>query len=173
MPSAMLGWRFSRKNGPDGTDKKPYGSWRTGDSELAVLAAYADEVLSDPVPLHATRADVRRHPPIKQLYERYRARIEFSGICVDLLSLRMELCTVLVIPDPRWYEEVIRRPNSEYAEVEEVSLHDESKAYDLFVPGQTTPAGAATFCMGIRHVQNMLGYQSTSRKRTMPLWLEP
>jgi hypothetical protein len=32
------------------------------------------------------------------------AALLYSGVAVDLLALRHEICTVLVIDDPRWYE---------------------------------------------------------------------
>jgi hypothetical protein len=32
------------------------------------------------------------------------AALLYSGVAVNLLALRHEICTVLVIEDPRWYE---------------------------------------------------------------------
>ena len=32
----------------------------------------------------------------------------YSGVAVNLLALRHEICTVLVIEDPRWYEREMR-----------------------------------------------------------------
>jgi transcriptional regulator with XRE-family HTH domain len=162
IPSTMLGWHFSKTMRPDGTDKKPWGSWRPGDISLAILRSYASEVLSSPVSDQAVREQVRNHQPIRQLINRYGAKISYVGLCFDLLTLRPELVTILMIPDARWSEEVQVRPNNEYSEVLSLSLA-ELHTHHLISPASVTPTGATALWMGIEYLRDVEKFYISSQ----------
>lgn len=117
-----------------------------------------------------------RNKPVKEmrlLLTAGKAQLYFTGIGINLLNLRPEICTLLVVSDPEWYrksledEELEWRFNEEFATINDRSWlpakqlvgkieFAESEKDDpkmlkagLLHPALTVPAGAAAFWLGV------------------------
>lgn len=117
---------------------------------------------------------------LKTLLADGEAKLYFTGITVNLLNLRPEICTLLLIRTPEWYEKCKSDPelqwdlNDEFFNehrfedagiVKEEELvgsiafsHDDNemlKALSLY-PSRTVPAGAGAFWLGVDTLKDLL-----------------
>lgn len=117
---------------------------------------------------------------LKTLLDSGEAKSYFTGITVNLLNLRPEICTLLLIKTPEWYEKCKSDPelqwdlNDEFFNenrLEDVGIvkdeeligsiafsHDENamlKALSLY-PSRTVPAGAGAFWLGVDVLKELL-----------------
>ena len=144
---------------------------------------YLEELFDYPEPTEASQ-DWRyfyqdpRLVYLQSLLETHQAELYLTGIAIDLLNLRPEICTLLLIRSPEWYQHHTNqrfpheqfRLNQEWAKAvrpegdAEVALH--SVPYqatdEAFLelahlsPGNILPPGAAAFWLGVDVLRRIL-----------------
>lgn len=146
-----------------------------------IFREYLEELFSRPEP-EDTEGDYRyfygdpRLKYLRALISAGEARLLLTGVAVNLLNLRPEICTLLLIRSPEWYEKGSDDPtlqwhfNEEFANIlnlpnrpEELvgrvplSQKDIELLQSGFVyPSRTVPAGAAAFWLGIDTLRSIL-----------------
>lgn len=145
-----------------------------------IYREYLEELFSLPEKL-----EINRHPNhfysdkrllfLKELILKGQAKFYFTGIAVNLLNLRPEICTMLLITDKNWYEKCQSDPelhweiNDEYTSIHEnlikpnefigglkYSTDDLQMLMDASIfPHRTVPAGAAAFWLGIDTIRDL------------------
>lgn len=101
-------------------------------------------------------------PPVHELLtmlDNGHAALHLTGVAMNLLTLRAEICTLLVIHDPDWYarwkDELRAALFTERQETLYVPVDDTSALPDN-LPMQMTPHGAAALWMGIDRVKELV-----------------
>jgi len=112
-----------------------------------------------------------------RLIEKGDASLVLTGVAVNLLNLRPEICTLLLIRSPDWYElhgdgrgglskvsvtgPEFRAPweaNSERMRaLQNVTLDNVVESSSVFGPATTTPPGAAALWLGVDLAKRLLG----------------
>jgi len=132
-----------------------------GDVRRAIYAEFLEEIYGIPDDSFVDRRDLLDgHPILRRLSDELGARLYFTGVAIDLLALRAEICALLLIPDRRWLEQPIRI-NDEWKKAQEevlqlrnprripLSVTDEAILQDIR-PDNSVPTGAAAFWKGIQ-----------------------
>lgn len=107
---------------------------------------------------------------MKKLYlfgtdNKYRARILLTGVSVDLLNLRPEFSTLVIIDSEKWDSEMSRRPNWE-GHLRQVTLEKNMDLVRLLreknwmTPSATVPNGAAAFVLGVNAFCRLQGWDA-------------
>ena len=116
---------------------------------------------------------------LRKLLESGEASLKFTGIAMNLLNLRPEICTLLYIKTPDWYKFHSESPEESLRfnfKDESTNIFEELDALDSFVgmipfqdsdetlfasgkltPSRLTPPGAAAFWMGVDALRTILG----------------
>lgn len=166
VPSGMAGWRFATLGNPDA----PEGSTRSlkgyGPTylESAILREYSEELFNHPEEAWEDEGTVRRHEAVAALLHTYHAEIEFTGIAVDLVNLRFEVCALIFIADPRYYDGRHYIPGWEHGPqgVHTVPVGgtagspEEQLILRQMTPGNTVPTGAAALWAGVDRARELL-----------------
>jgi len=112
---------------------------------------------------------------LQSLMNDCQAKLYFTGIGVNLLNLRPEICTLLVISTPEWYKKGDKEPehrwkiNEEFTHIREgvapagefvgsFSLDNDLEMIKKasIYPDRTVPAGAAAFWLGVDTLRELL-----------------
>lgn len=135
-----------------------------------ILREYAEELFDYP------EAHAVDHPPLYQntpevgalltFIERGQASIHLTGLAVNLLNMRPEICTLLLIRAPEWRTmDFGRRLNWEYAQTgseesfgQSVPLGNEKDLLENYrlAPEDMVIPGAAAFWLGMRAAKEIL-----------------
>lgn len=102
------------------------------------------------------------HPAVKDLkamIDSRHAEIHLTGIAVNPLSTRLEVCTLLVIHDPawslRWKKQLEHASMTERQKTVYMSLADlEGRPEEMHI--RMTPHGAAAFWLGVERARELL-----------------
>ena len=141
-----------------------------------VFGAVEGEMPYTPAQYHDIYAD----PAIQYLQNREAAgsaRLLLSGVAMDLLKLRPEICTLLLIDDPDWWPTHRQRlrpvtmvdsrcgsaanllERSPATPLYAIKLSPELELpTGLLCPERFTPPGAAALCLGLNQVRKLLLY---------------
>ncbi|OUJ69198.1 hypothetical protein [Hymenobacter crusticola] len=141
------------------------------DIRYNVLREYLEELFSVEENLSNDHPDIIysdcRLQYLLQLFEQGKAALYFTGVAVNLLNLRPEICTLLVISSPEWYEKCTHDPahywkfNKEFQRInDDVRPKEYIGAFSLstdeamietasLYPNRTVPVGAAAFWLGV------------------------
>ena len=177
-PAGMLNWRYG--DGPHESRSEPWLGYEPEDVLRSVLNEYAEELRNiEDMQENANRARIDGLPAIVQL--KRRARIEFTGIALDLMNLRPEICVLFYIGDPDWDGPARFQLNYEYEAAPSPAFRrtnaqrrrrarrrqltpitvattrhalDEVAAREL-APAETVPSGAAAFWLGVRRARQL------------------
>ena len=158
IPAGMFGWRFVDRHAPHNNSDDPSFGFQPGDIELAMLVEYAEELFGkdEEAPESGDRERTKSHLRIETLMDKCRAEIIPTGVCVDLLNLRPEICAVIVIRDPRWWREEHPQlklnwesldhdtPNRRHDTVA-LAPPNKNELSRLLLPEHTLPSGAGAF----------------------------
>lgn len=166
VPSGMAGWRFAplgKPDAPDGSTMSAHG-YKSTYLESAILREYSEELFNHPEEAWEDESTVRRHEAVTALLNNYGARIEFTGIAVDLVNLRFEVCALIFVGDPRYYDERHFDPGWEHGPqgvyavpVGEVAASTEEQLIvRQMTPGNTVPTGAAALWAGVDRARELL-----------------
>ncbi|SNQ59814.1 conserved hypothetical protein [Candidatus Methanoperedens nitroreducens] len=118
---------------------------------------------------------------LRKLIENNEAELFFTGVAVNLLNLRPEICTLLLIKSPEWYKlqsqdmatkiEKLKKIsyNKEFVRFTEVKdkndfiykveyIEDENELLNSysFYPNKMVPPGAAAFWLGYDLIKEIL-----------------
>lgn len=171
VPSGMSNWRFTGNPrdsaNPDGTAAKPFGTYREDYFRLTLLDEYAEEAgggvqLSD---IKGDPDDVLNAPFVQKLLHTHQAKIQYTGLALDLLTLRPEVCFVMVIDDVEWlgatrYERNIVLTPDEYDRrggLMSDPITDLEACLTRVNPEWTMPPSAAAALYGIDAAKELLG----------------
>jgi hypothetical protein len=138
------------------------------DWKFNVIRKYGEELFSERLPASVTTIDKidARTPRMQALRDAdidSRVAIRTTGLVVDLLNLRPEICTVLIVRDPSWWDEQIAhiRPNWEFdsepaggqgAALKRLSLSNAENEYVAMSNASSVgwvPTGLAALWLGI------------------------
>lgn len=173
VPAGMFNWRFGPTD-PNGRESRPWGSYEADDLLRSVLTEYAEET-HDYRALETNR-DRRVLESVDVVQELVRvARIEVTGIAIDLANLRPEVCVLLLVEDPGWAARQPWKLNYEYtghgqptareakeqnAEFTVITVAVEGEELNASArrrldPEETVAAGAAAFWLGVRRARQL------------------
>lgn len=173
VPAGMFNWRFGPTD-PNGRESRPWGSYEADDLLRSVLTEYAEET-HDYRALETNR-DRRVLESVDVVQELVRvARIEVTGIAIDLANLRPEVCVLVFIEDPGWAARQPWKLNYEYtghgqptareakeqsAEFTVITVAVEGEELNASAlrrldPEETVAAGAAAFWLGVRRARQL------------------
>lgn len=173
VPAGMFNWRFGPTD-PNGRESRPWGSYEADDLLRSVLTEYAEET-HDYRALETNR-DRRVLESVDVVQELVRvARIEVTGIAIDLANLRPEVCVLMFIEDPGWAARQPWKLNYEYtghgqptareakeqsAEFTVITVAVEGEDLNASArrrldPEETVAAGAAAFWLGVRRARQL------------------
>lgn len=95
-----------------------------------------------------------------------KASLYLTGLTINLLNLRPEICTLLVIRDLQWRDKSLFRRSKQQWEYDQdgatkVSIADSdtkilSRARGFVAPGKIVPPGAAAFWLGVRLARTVI-----------------
>jgi hypothetical protein len=145
FPSGMLGTRFIDFDG-----------YRSTDVKLAMLAEFGEELCSEDALEERSVAREFVSEFADERLGRFDSELIFTGVAFDLLNLRPEICSVILIRDPKWIRETRIIPNYEIRRGTlthpAVGTSDQAAA-TRFLPAETVPSGAAALWCGIDAVR--------------------
>lgn len=106
---------------------------------------------------------------LRHMIENQDAELRFTGIAINLLNLRPEICMLLLIRSEKWWKEqgIDIKLNPEYISGDEhdipdedmrynIQFEDDSKLMDIVHPSKTSPPGAAAFWLGVDMLKQIL-----------------
>ncbi len=173
VPAGMFNWRFGPKE-PNGSPGRPWGAYEADDVLRAVLTEYAEETHGHrKLETNRDREKLDAVAAVKELARV--ARIEVTGIAIDLANLRPEVCVLLFIHEPGWAARQPWKLNYEYSEHGQPTARKSKKqkaeftaitvsvagealnesARRLLDPEQTVAAGAAAFWLGVGRAREL------------------
>lgn len=146
-----------------------------------IYREYLEELFNFPEPrdkrLHPTHFySDKRFVYLKSLLDNGEAKIYFTGVAVNLLNLRPEICTLLYITNDEWYAKCKNDPelhweiNEEFTTIHEnvakpeefigelkLSSNDSQMIKDASLyPHRTVPAGAGAFWLGVEALRDII-----------------
>lgn len=156
IPAGMLGWRFIDRKAPHTRTDDPSYGYEKGDVELGMLVEYVEELFGRDLeaPETSDRLQTRSHERIQTLMNTCQAEIIPTGVCIDLLNLRPEICAVILVCDPRWWQEEYPQVKLNWESLDHdkpnrqhniVSLAPTNELPDILRPEITLPSGAGAF----------------------------
>ena len=163
VPSGMSNWRFCSPHEPDGKEKEWWGSYEPHDFRVTILDEYAEEVGSHKkLSENGRREDVLNHPFVQDLLTTYNPPIIYTGLALDLLTLRPEVCFAIIIEDPNWIKNTkIKLAADEFditpGQITTVLISDMGACLTMMPPESTLPPSAAAFWYGIDTTKDLLG----------------
>lgn len=112
-----------------------------------------------PISIHQDNESKEPIADLKRSIIKGEASLEITGLAVDLLSLRPEICMLLYIKSPDWWEKHRNHieTNQEAKQVRRVTYsNNENELLKEICPDKTIPAGAAAFWLGIDKLRKIL-----------------
>jgi hypothetical protein len=167
LPAGMAGWRFAHMGQPDAPSGTTLSeTYKASYLENAILREYSEELYREPERPFEDEKRVRATDCIQRLLERWKPRVEFTGIATDLVNLRFEVCALIFIDDPAWFpsECDLIRGNWEHrgaAALGRLPVGDspggaaEQLVLSTMTPGNTVPTGAAALWAGIDRARTL------------------
>jgi hypothetical protein len=102
---------------------------------------------------------------LTDLIEKGNALFLYTGLCFNLASLRPDICILIYIDDPSWYEAHREgknglsefRFNNEWESTSEIEIHDESGSIDpaRYIPANATSAAAGCIYLAMKALNDL------------------
>gem|GEM_PF-2736448 len=176
LPAGMAGWRFAKSGLPDAPRGSTFSaSYKPSYLENALLREYSEELFGFPEKLFEDESTVAATQCVRRLRD-LEATIEFTGIATDLMNLRFEVCALIYIDDPAWFEHerdliVANWEHRGSGPIRRLPIGEsrdcaaEETIVSHMTPGNTVPTGAAALWAGVDRARDLFARRNGVQRR--------